>query len=447
MQSLDTTIVNTALPSIAVSLHTTPLALKPIVIAYALTMALITPASGWLAERFGIREVFLAAISIFVAGSLFCALAHTPHELVLARVVQGVGGSMLLPMGRLSIMKSATGDRYVAALASISVAGQVGPILGPTLGGWLVQTLSWHWIFLINLPIGLVGVYAVWRFMEDLPREAQSGFDTLGFVLVALAMLFYTLSLDIHPQSMMKATLVFIGLIVGGTLCVTGYIGHARRRADPLFRLALFEDANFSIGLLGNLANRIGTSAIPFLMPLLLQVALGYSPLHAGMMMLPAAISGAVFKKLIPPALRRLGYNHCIQFNTVIAGITIIALGMINADTPLWFIIVVLTLFGGSNAILTAVMNSVTLKGLPRQDAGSGNSLFSMMQMLALGLGAAIGGGVAQLLEPHLSEVLYAYRFSFLCVGLITLASLPIFRKMDWRAVSSANTKPVKTAS
>jgi MFS family permease len=180
MQSLDTTIVNTALPSIANSLHVAPLAMQPIVVAYTLTMAMLTPASGWLADRFGTRRVYFVAILVFVLGSVCCASAHTLGQLVLARVLQGLGGSMLLPIGRLAVLRSVSGEQYVSALAFISIAGQLGPIAGPTLGGWFVQAITWHWIFLINVPIGAAGLYAVQRFLPSHDTTQAPPFDFIG---------------------------------------------------------------------------------------------------------------------------------------------------------------------------------------------------------------------------------------------------------------------------
>ncbi|WP_281357274.1 DHA2 family efflux MFS transporter permease subunit [Paraburkholderia agricolaris] len=429
MQSLDTTIVNTALPSIARSLHVAPLAMQPIVVAYTLTMAMLTPASGWLADRFGTRRVYFAAILIFVLGSICCASAHTLGQLVLARVLQGLGGSMLLPIGRLAVLRSVSSEQYVSALAFISIAGQLGPIAGPTLGGWFVQAITWHWIFLINVPIGALGLYAVQRFLPAHGETQAPPFDFVGCGLLSLCMIAFSLAVDAPVPSHRLAWSA--GLFALAVVSALAYIPHARRRNNPLFKLALFREPNFGVGLIGNLVCRIGSSAVPFLVPLLLQLQLGYTPLHSGLMMLPAALAGTLTKRWIAPLVRRYGYDTFLLVNTVIVGSSIVALALITRGTPLIVGIVILAVFGGANSMQFAAMNSVTLKGLSREDAGSGNSLFSMVQMLAIGLGVSIGGGLVNLFSAQWGSAALGFRLSFVCVGVITLVSAWIFRHLD----------------
>jgi EmrB/QacA subfamily drug resistance transporter len=429
MQTLDTTIVNTALPAMARSLGEEALALKPVVVAYTLTMAMLTPASGWLADRYGTRRVYLAAILVFAVGSIFCALAQTLAQLTIARVVQGVGGSMLLPIGRLAVLRTVPGEQYISALAFVSIAGQVGPIFGPTLGGLLVQAASWHWIFMINVPIGIAGLFAVRRY---LPEDALSGvapFDVLGCGLLSLCMAAFSLALDLPAgEGRMGWSAALFGV---SALTVPLYMIHARRRENPLFKLRLFGEPNFSVGLAGNLACRIGSSAVPFLLPLLLQLQLGYTPLQSGLMMLPAAIAGTVSKPWIAPLVRRFGYDAFLLVNTVLVGASIMSFAAISPGWPLGLQVAQLAWFGATNSMQFAAMNSVTLKGLSKRDAGSGNSLFSMVQMLAIGLGVTIGGGLVGLFSGEGSAALgRAFSLSFLSVGAITLLSAWIFRRL-----------------
>ncbi|KWW39479.1 MFS transporter, DHA2 family, multidrug resistance protein [Cupriavidus metallidurans] len=426
MQTLDTTIVNTALPAMARSLGEKPLDLKPVVVAYTLTMAMLTPASGWLADRFGTRRVYFSAILIFVIGSVFCATAHTLTQLVIARVLQGIGGSMLLPIGRLAVLRNIPGEQYIAALAFVSIAGQVGPIFGPVLGGWLVQSASWHWIFLINVPVGLVGLFAVHRYLPAGEVDAAPPFDWIGCGLLSLCMVTFSLALERGSVSSLSAALMAIS-IASALL----YIPHARRHRTPLFRLALFREPNFSVGLVGNLVCRIGSGAVPFLLPLLFQLQLGYSPFHSGLMLLPVAISGTISKRWIVPLVNRFGYDIFLLVNTVIVGASIASFAAISPGWPLGLSIVQLAIFGAANSMQFAAMNGVTLKGLSREDAGSGNSLFSMVQMLAIGLGVTIGGGLVSLFSTKLGVAAPAYRLAFLSVGMITLASAMVFRRLD----------------
>ncbi|MGN6318696.1 multidrug transporter subunit MdtD [Trinickia sp.] len=433
MQALDTTIVNTALPSMAHSLGVKPLAMQSAIVAYTLTMAMLTPASGWLADRFGTRRVYFSAILIFVLGSLCCASAHTLGQLVIARVLQGVGGSMLLPIGRLAVLRTVRGEQYVSALAMISIAGQVGPIVGPTLGGWFVEAATWHWIFLINVPIGLVGMVAVHRY---LPRETESSappFDLAGCALLSLCMLAFSLAVDVPFESHRVGW--SSGLFLLGFVAMLAYVPYARRRRDPLFKLSLFGEPNFSVGLIGNLVCRIGSSAVPFLVPLLMQLELGYTPLQSGLMMLPAALAGTVAKRWIAPLIRRYGYDMFLLFNTLVVGGSIVGFALITRDTPLVVEAVILAIFGAANSMQFAAMNSVTLKGLSHEDAGGGNSLFSMVQMLAMGLGVSIGGALVKVFSEQSSATAMGFRMAFVCVGVITLGSALIFRQIKEAAV------------
>lgn len=426
MQALDTTIVNTALPSMARSLGEKPLDLKSVVVAYTLTMAMLTPASGWLADKFGTRRVYFTAILIFVLGSVFCATAHTLPQLVIARVLQGIGGSMLLPIGRLAVLRNIPGEQYIAALAFVSVAGQVGPLLGPALGGWLVQDVSWHWIFLINVPVGFVGLFAVRRYLPQDAVRAVAPFDWLGCGLLSLCMVAFSLALENGAHSPWSVALIAVS-IVSALL----YIPHARRRVAPLFQLALFREPNFSIGLVGNLFCRIGSGAVPFLLPLLFQLQLGYSPFHSGLLLLPIAIAGMLAKRWVVPLVNRFGYDVFLQVNTWVVGVSIASFAAMAPGWPLALSIVQLSVFGWANSMQFAAMNSITLKGLSHQDAGSGNSLFSMVQMLAIGLGVSIGGGLVSLFSVKLGVAAPAYRLAFFTMGVVTVFSAWIFRRLD----------------
>jgi len=415
MQTLDTTIVNTALPSMAHSLGEKPLDLKPVVVAYTLTMAMLTPASGWLADKFGTRRVYFCAILIFVLGSIYCATAHTLTQLVIARVLQGVGGSMLLPIGRLAVLRNIPGEQYIAALAFVSIAG--------------------HWIFLINVPVGLVGLLAVRRYLPAGEAGVAPPFDWVGCGLLSLCMVAFSLALDV-PHGASHALLWSLGLAAVSIVAALLYIPHARRHATPLFRLALFREPNFSVGLVGNLVCRIGSGAVPFLLPLLMQLQLGYSPFHSGLMLLPVAVAGTVSKRWIVPLVNRYGYDNFLLVNTLIVGASIASFAAMSPGWPLALSILQLATFGASNSMQFAAMNSVTLKGLSREDAGSGNSLFSMVQMLAIGLGVTIGGGLVSLFSNELGVAAPAYRLAFLAVGIITLLSAFVFRRLDGEALN-----------
>ena len=336
---------------------------------------------------------------------------------------------MLLPIGRLAVLRSVSSEQYITALAFISIAGQLGPLFGPTLGGFLVQAVAWHWIFLINVPIGLVGLLAVRRYLPSGQLDNVPPFDLIGCGLLSLCMAAFSLGLD-APHVEHRALLA-IGLFALSALSALLYVFHAKRRKNPLFRLGLFFEPNFTLGLVGNLVCRIGCAAVPFLLPLMMQLQLGYSPLRSGLMMLPAAIAGTIAKPWIGPMVRRFGYDSFLMINTVIVGLAIVSFAAISPGWPLAVEIVQLAVFGAANSMQYAAMNSVTLKGLTPSDAGAGNSLFSMVQTLAIGLGVTIGGGMVGLLSDHLEATGTAFQLTFALLGVITLLSAWVFRKMD----------------
>ena len=441
MQTLDATIVNTALPAMARSLGESPLRMQSVVVAYSLTMAMLIPATGWLADRFGTRRVYIGAIVLFVLGSVLCALAPDLNLLVAARVVQGAGGAMLLPVGRLVVLRTIPRERFLQAMSFVAIPGLVGPLLGPTLGGWLVEVASWHWIFLINVPVGIIGVLATLRFMPMPAPVAFKRFDLAGYVLLAFGMVAVSLALDgLSGLGLRQASVLF--LMIFGLASLTAYWLHALRRPDPLFSPQLFRVGSLRIGLLGNLFSRLGSACMPFLIPLLLQVTMGYSPVEAGMMMLPVALASMSMKRVTTPLIVRHGYRRVLVVNTLLVGLTMAGFGLVSPGQPLALTVLLLALFGAVNSMQFTAMNTLTLKDLEPGTASSGNSLLSMVQMLAMGMGVAAAGAVLAAFTAFFgtggAQTLQAFRASFGCMALITMASAVIFWQLapeDSRAV------------
>jgi EmrB/QacA subfamily drug resistance transporter len=430
MQTLDATIVNTALPAMARSLGESPLRMQSVVVAYSLTMAMLIPATGWLADRFGTRRVYVGAIALFVLGSVLCALAPDLDLLVAARVVQGAGGAMLLPVGRLVVLRTIPRERFLQAMSFVAIPGLVGPLLGPTLGGWLVEVASWHWIFLINVPVGILGVLATLRFMPVPAPVAVKRFDLAGYLLLAFGMVAVSLALDgLSALGLRQASVLF--LMIFGLASLTAYWLHALRRPDPLFSPRLFRVGSLRIGLLGNLFSRLGSACMPFLIPLLLQVTMGYSPVEAGMMMLPVALASMSMKRVTTPLIVRHGYRRVLVVNTLLVGLTMAGFGLVSPGQPLALTLLLLALFGAVNSMQFTAMNTLTLKDLESGMASSGNSLLSMVQMLAMGMGVAAAGAVLAAFTAHYGmdgvQTLQAFRASFVCMALITMASAAIF--------------------
>ncbi|WP_445936162.1 multidrug transporter subunit MdtD [Pigmentiphaga sp. YJ18] len=435
MQTLDTTIVNTALPAMAASLGESPLRMQSVVISYALTMAVLIPASGWLADRFGTRKVYFSAIVLFTLGSVLCAVSQDLSQLVASRVVQGAGGAMLMPVGRLVILRSFPQERLLPALSFVAIPAMVGPMIGPVLGGWLSEQFSWHWVFLINIPVGVAGAIATRTFMIDKRETQRAAFDGVGYGLLAFGMAAISLSLDgFSGRATGHATVVL--MLVFGLISIVTYWLRAGRQAAPLFSPALFRIHTFTIGLLGNLFARLGSSGMPFLLPLLLQVSLGYSPTHSGLMMLPVAAAGMLSKRLATSLITRYGYRHVLVVNTVLVGLTIASFSLVDASHPVWAQVVLMAFFGAVNSLQFTAMNTLTLKDLGQQGASSGNSILSMMQMLAISLSVTVAGGILSAFSHFVDhgapqDALAAFHATFICIGLLTAASAWIFWQLS----------------
>jgi EmrB/QacA subfamily drug resistance transporter len=430
MQTLDGTIVNTALPSMALSLHESPLKMQSVVVIYSMAMAMLIPASGWISDRFGIRRVYLCAIFFFVAGSVLCAASTNLTNVLLSRALQGFGGAMLLPIGRLSILRSFPRHQFLQAMSFIAVPGMIGPLIGPALGGWLVENASWHWIFLINLPVGTIGFIASIFFMKEEVTPSLSKFDWIGYGLLALSMDALCLAIDGRSSLGLTQTSIW-GLSLLGLFSLSAYIYHAMRNPTPLFALILFKTSSFSVGLFGNLFSRLGGASLPFLVPLLLQITMDFSPLEAGLMMLPAALTGMLMKPLTTSIISKLGYKRVLLTNTVLVALSMLVFIWATPTLPTWIMVLALTVFGGLNSLQFTAMNTLTLIDMKKDQASSGNALLAMVQMLAMGLGVAVAGTLLNTFV-HLTptDTLLAFHCTFAVMGAITLASTLIYTQL-----------------
>ena len=414
MQSLDTTIVNTALPSMAKSLGESPLHMHMVIVSYVLTVAVMLPASGWLADKVGVRNIFFTAIVLFTTGSLFCAQANTLDQLVMARVLQGIGGAMMVPVGRLTVMKIVPREQYMAAMTFVTLPGQVGPLLGPALGGMLVEYASWHWIFLINLPVGIIGAIATLTLMPNYKMQTRR-FDFFGFILLAAGMATLTLALD-GQKGLGISTLMLGLLVVIGISTIAGYLWHARGNDQALFSLNLFKNPTYRLGLFGSFAGRVGSGMLPFMTPVFLQIGMGFSPFHAGLMMIPMVLGSMGMKRMVVQVVNRFGYRHVL--------VTVALMG--------WYYVLPLVLFcqGIINSMRFSSMNTLTLKDLPDDLASSGNSLLSMIMQLSMSVGVTIAGLLLGMYgQHHLSvDTPVAHQvFMYTYLSMAVIIALPAF--------------------
>ena len=433
MQSLDTTIVNTALPSMAKSLGESPLHMHMVIVSYVLTVAVMLPASGWLADRVGVRNIFFTAIVLFTLGSLFCAWSGTLNELVMARVLQGVGGAMMVPVGRLTVMKIVPREQYMAAMTFVTLPGQVGPLLGPALGGILVEYASWHWIFLINLPVGIVGAIATLMLMPNYTMQTRR-FDLSGFLLLAAGMALLTIALD-GSKGMGLSHIALGALVACGIAAILLYLNHARNNPRALFSLNLFHTRTFSLGLLGSFAGRVGSGMLPFMTPVFLQIGLGFSPFHAGLMIIPMVLGSMGMKRIVVQVVNRFGYRRVLVSTTL--GLALVTLLFMSTALLGWYYLLpfVLLLQGMINSTRFSSMNTLTLKDLPDDLASSGNSLLSMIMQLSMSIGVTVAGLLLGMFgQQHIATDSGAthtvFMYTWLCMALIIALPALIFARV-----------------
>ena len=428
MQGLDTTIINTALPAIAASLNEDPLNMHSVVVAYVLSVAACIPLSGWLADRFGVRNTFFAAIVIFTIASLGCAFSTSLNQLLIFRVIQGLGGALLLPVGRLAMLKIIPRTQFLAAMSLMSLAGLIGPLIGPTLGGWLVTYMTWHWIFLINLPMGILGVIVTFKAMPNVKESTVKRFDFAGFILLVLAMVGLSLGIE-NFSSTQYAIWVSVVFITLGFVAAALYALHAHTHNHALFRSQLFKNKIYRIGILGNFVARFGGNALPFLLPLMLQVAFHFDPFLTGLMMIPTVLGSLASKPIIRPLIQRFGYRRVLLVNTCLVGLCIASFALSSASTPLWLQTLHFFLFGIFNSLQFVSMNTLTLKDLPQQDASSGNSFLSMIMMLSMSIGVALAGTLVNVFTAYLGtdQIVTAFHWTLICLGSINIITAIIF--------------------
>lgn len=426
MQALDATILNTALPSIALSMDRSPLAMQSAIISYTLTVAMLIPVSGWLADRFGTRRVFIIAVFLFSGGSLLCALSGSLGMLVASRVVQGIGGAMMMPVARLALLRAYPRSELLPVLNFVTMPGLVGPVIGPLLGGWLVTYATWHWIFLINIPIGIAGIIYARRYMPDFTTPTRH-FDLTGFLLFGLSLVCMSIGMELFGERVLPAIYAW-GILLGGIFLLFCYILHARRHPHPLIGLPLFKTRTFSIGIAGNVASRLGTGCVPFLMPLMLQVGFGYSAVLAGWMMAPTAIGSIIAKSTVTRVLRGLGYRKTLVGVTVIIGLMIAQFSLQSPGMSLWMLVIPLFLLGMVMSTQFTSMNTITLGDLTDDNASAGNSMLAVTQQLSISFGVAVSAAVLRFYESSSAgSVVDHFHYTFITMGGITLLSAGIF--------------------
>ena len=435
MESLDTTILNTAVPTIAKALQVAPLSMKAVLSSYTLSLAVFIPISGWMADRFGTRRVFSAAIGIFTLGSFLCGISSQIHVLVACRILQGCGGAMMVPVGRLTMVRTFPKSELIRAMSFVAIPGLIGPMLGPIAGGLIVGYFHWRVIFFINIPIGLLGLYMVYRHLPDYREEITHPLDVIGLILFGCGIALLSYVLEVFGEHTLSAGAI-LGLLAISATLLTGYGLHATRAEFPLLRLALFRIRTFRASVSGSFFTRLGIGGIPFIFPLLYQVGLGFSPIQSGLLMAPQALAAMSLKMTMPGILRRFGYRRVLIYNTVTIGLLIVLFSTIGKATPIWLIVAQLFTYGFFTSLQYTSMNTLTFADIEEEQASSASTIASTAQQMSISFGVATASLATAFFIPdrfHTTEpeMILGIHHAFLCLGVLTMLSSLVFRELQ----------------
>jgi EmrB/QacA subfamily drug resistance transporter len=445
MESLDTTILNTGVPTIAAALHVAPLSMKSVLASYTLSLAVFIPISGWMADRFGTRRVFASAIGIFTLGSFLCGISSNIDWLVAFRILQGCGGAMMVPVGRLTMVRTFAKSELVRAMSFVAIPGLIGPMLGPLAGGLIVAYFHWRFIFFVNIPIGLLGLYLIHRHLPDYREEHVDPLDVVGLILFGSGVALLSYVLEVFGEHTL-GTGEILGLLALSLILLAGYGFHAIKADHPMLRLMLFRIRTFRAAVSGSFLTRLGIGGIPFLFPLLYQVGLGFSPVQSGLFMMPQAIAAMSLKLTMPKILARFGYRAVLISNTIIIGLFILLFSTIGLQTPVWLIVIMVFCYGFFTSLQYTSMNTLVYADISEEQASSASSIASTMQQMSMSFGVASASLVTAFFLPdrfrsNPLQFIHGIHRAFYVLGGMTILSTLVFRelkKSDGDTVSQA---------
>ena len=400
MENTDSTVISTSLPMIAETLGTDPIALKLALTSYLVSLAIFIPISGWMADKYGARTIFTTAIGVFMAGSIACAASTSLEWFVIARFVQGAGGAMMVPVGRLVLLRSVPRSEVVQALATLTIPALVGPIIGPPLGGFITTFFHWRWIFFINIPIGILGIVMAMRFVPNVKEDDTPPLDTIGFLLSGFGFALLMLGFASGGRHMIPAE-ISAGCVIVGAICLVLYVFHARRTPFPVLQLGLLKIPTFRISVVGGSLFRIGIGAIPFLLPLMLQVGFGLSPLASGSLTFIAAVGALFMKTMAKRILERTGFRRLLIVNAFIGASFVAANGFFTPDTPHWLIMIILLVGGCFRSLQFTSLNAIGYAEISNREMSYATSLSSALQQVSLSIGVAFGAFVLEFAANH----------------------------------------------
>jgi EmrB/QacA subfamily drug resistance transporter len=421
-------VIATALPNMAKAFGADPVHMSVALTSYLLALAVFIPASGWVADRYGAKPVFRAAIAVFTVGSILCGRADTLWFLVGSRVIQGIGGAMMVPVGRLVLLRSVPKHEMVAAMSWLTMPAMLGPVVGPPLGGFIVTYFSWRWIFDINVPIGVMGIVLVTLFIEDTKEAEPAPFDFWGLLWSGLCLALLLVGFETLGRHLVPLIWT-VGILATGVLAGAAYALHAKGHPKPLMDFTLMRQRTFAIGCTAGSLFRFGVGALPFLLPLMLQLDFGFSPERSGLTTFATAAGSLSVKPLATTVLRRFGFRDTLVWNGVLASVSLLACALFYPGWPTWAMFLVLLIGGTFRSLQFSSFNTVVYAEVPRAQMSAATSLYSTVQQLSMTVGITVGAGsleVARSLAGHAIPTLGDFRASFLVVGLLALAASPI---------------------
>ena len=432
MENMDSTVIATSLPAIAADIGTSPLTLKLAITSYLLSLAVFIPASGWTADRFGARMVFSLAVAVFMVGSIGCALSSSVTQFVIARIVQGAGGAMMTPVGRLVLLRSIDKSALVHAMAWVTVPALVGPVIGPPLGGFITTYFSWHWIFLINIPIGLLGIFMAMRYIDPIRSEDPERFDLYGLVLAGIGLGGIAFGLSVAGLNLLPWTIV-AALVAIGSISMTLYVIHGRRTASPVLDFTLMRLPTFRASIIGGFLFRLGIGALPFLLPLLMQVGFGLSPFRSGLVTFASAVGAMGMKTLAARLIKTFGFRNIMMINAVVSSVFLAACALFTVTTPLLLIMIILVVGGFFRSLQFTAINTVAYAEVEPVQMSRATTLVSVNQQLAISAGVAVGAFSVEstMLVRHVQELSAAdFAPAFMVVAVISAVSAYFFYLM-----------------
>jgi len=446
MESLDTTILNTAVPAIAEALNVVPLSMKSVLSSYTLSLAVFIPISGWMADRFGTRRVFASAIGLFTLGSFLCGISTSIHVLVACRILQGCGGAMMVPVGRLTLVRTFAKSELIRTMSFVAIPGLVGPMLGPVIGGLIVHYFHWRVIFFVNLPIGLMGLYLVYRNLPDYREPDTHPLDLSGLVLFGSGIGLLSYVLEVFGEHTLSTQMILTLLAISAVLIAT-YGIRATRTQFPLLNLNLFRIRTFRSAVSGSYFTRLGIGGVPFLFPLLYQVGLGFTPVQSGLLLMPQALAAMSLKMTMPKILARVGYRAVLISNTIILGILIVLFATIDVGTPVWLIVIQAFSFGFFTSLQFTSMNTLVYADVSPEQTSAASTIASTMQQMSMSFGVACASLATALFVPNrfhsnAAEMIHGIHRAFIVLGILTVGSTIIFRNLrnsDGDSISQHN--------